>query len=112
MTDVCRPSKLGASNITIHVAVAGSHTCAKNALAHVKPTNHPMTPDRIRFLLAAGIVLTVTSIVAAGPVAGIARTDGQPLETGPFVSHSTPAGPEISHDFQPMYLTSQPNIWT
>ena len=71
-----------------------------------------MTLDRIGFLLAAVVVLAITSTVSAGPVAGIVRTDGQPLETGPFDSHSTPAGPEISHNFQPMYLTSQPNIWT
>jgi hypothetical protein len=71
-----------------------------------------MAQSRIGFLLAAGIVLTVTSLVSAGPVAGIVRTDGQPLETGPFDSHSTAAGPEITHEFQPMYLTSQPNTWT
>ncbi len=58
-----------------------------------------MTPCRIGFRLAAGIVLTVTSMVAAGPVAGIARTDGQPLETGPFDSDSTAAGPEITHQY-------------
>ena len=71
-----------------------------------------MAQSRIGFLLAAGIVFTVTSIVSAGPVAGIIRTDGKPLETGPFDSHSTAAGPEITHVFQPMYLTSQPNTWT
>src|SRR6476660_2063186 len=71
-----------------------------------------MSQDYVGFLLAAGIVLTVTSIVAAGPVAGIACTDGQPLETGPFVSYSTAAGPQITHQFQSMYLTSQPNLWT
>jgi len=71
-----------------------------------------MTPYRIRFLLATCIVLTATSIVAAGPVAGIARTDGQPLETGPFDSYSTANGPQIKHQFQSMYLTSQPNVWT
>ena len=51
-------------------------------------------------------------MVSAGPVAGIARTDGQPLETGPFDSQPSAAGPEITHEFQPMYLTSQPNTWT
>ena len=71
-----------------------------------------MSTCRIRFLLATCIVLAATSIVAAGPVAGIVRTDAQPLETGPFVSYSTATGPEITHQFQSMYLTSQPNVWT
>lgn len=70
-----------------------------------------MKTDRFGFLLTAGLVLAISSLVSAGPVAGIARTDGQPLETGPFGSQPSPAGPQITHEFQPMYLTVQPTTW-
>ena len=63
-------------------------------------------------LFAAGLILGVSSLASAGPIAGIARTDGQLLETGPFDSQPSAAGPEITQEFQPMYLTSQPNTWT
>ena len=71
-----------------------------------------MTRGCFGFLLTAGMGLALTSTVSAGQIAGIARTDGQSLETGPFESHSTAAGPEITHEFQSMYLTTQPNTWT
>jgi hypothetical protein len=48
----------------------------------------------------------------AGPIAGIARTDGQPLETGPFDSQPSAVGQEITHDFQPMFLIAEPSKWT
>ena len=71
-----------------------------------------MRQDPFAFLFAAGLILGMSSLVSAGPIAGIARTDGQPLETGPFDSQPSAAGPEITHEFQPMYLTLQPNTWT
>jgi hypothetical protein len=71
-----------------------------------------MSQVHFGFLLAAGIALAVTTMVSAGPVAGIVRTDGQPLEPGPFDSHSTSAGQAIGHQFQSMYLASQSNLWT
>jgi hypothetical protein len=71
-----------------------------------------MRRDPFGFLFAAGLIASMSSLVSAGPIAGIARTDGQPLETGPFGSQPSAAGPEITQEFQPMYLTSQPNTWT
>jgi hypothetical protein len=74
-----------------------------------------MRQDPFGFLFAAGLIVSMSSLVSAGPIAGIARTDGQPLETGPFDSQPSAAGPEIAQitqEFQPMYLTSQPNTWT
>jgi hypothetical protein len=64
------------------------------------------------FLSLATIGLVASATVGvAGPIAGIVRVDGQPLETGPFVSQFSPTGPAIAHEFQPMYLTSSPNTW-
>jgi hypothetical protein len=74
-----------------------------------------MRQESFGFLFAAGLILGMSSLVSAGPIAGIARTDGQPLETGPFDSQPSAAGPEIAQitqEFKPMYLTSQPNTWT
>jgi hypothetical protein len=65
-----------------------------------------------RFLFAAGLVLATSLPVSAGPVAGIARTDGQPLETGPFDSQPSAVGQEITQGFQRMFLTSEPSNWT
>jgi hypothetical protein len=71
-----------------------------------------MKADFFGFLSAAALVLTISSSLAsAGPVAGIARTDGQPLEVGPFGSQTSATGPQITHEFQPMYLTVEPTAW-
>src|SRR6476659_3331658 len=86
--------------------------CEANSFCALGSGAQSMSQFHFGFLLAAAVALAVTTMVSAGPVAGIVRTDGQPLETGPFDSHSTSAGQEIGHQFQSMYLTSQPNLWT
>ena len=71
-----------------------------------------MTSCRLGFPLATGIWLAICPILLAGSVVGLARTDGQPLETGPFDSQPTASGPQITYEFQSMYLVPQPNTWT
>ena len=65
-----------------------------------------------RPLLVAGRIMVMSSLVSAGSIAGIDRTDGQALEREPFDSQPAFAGPQITVEFQPMYLTSQPNTCT
>src|SRR5204862_542433 len=71
-----------------------------------------MVQFHFRFLFVVALCQTVSCVVWAGSVAGITRTDGEPLETGPFNSEFTSAGSEIAYAFQSMYLTAQPNTWT
>jgi hypothetical protein len=71
-----------------------------------------MVRFHIGFLFVVALCQTVSCVVWGGSVAGITRTDGEPLETGPFNSEVTSAGSEIAHTFQSMYLTALPNTWT
>ena len=72
-----------------------------------------MAQSRIGFLLAAGIVFTVTSIVSAGPVAGIIRTERQAVRTWAFLT-ATPRlpGRKLRTYSSRCISTSQPNTWT
>ncbi len=63
------------------------------------------------FLLVTYLGLALSANAADDEVAGISRTDGLPLETGPFDSRATASGEEIAYDFQPVYLTAEPNDW-
>jgi hypothetical protein len=71
-----------------------------------------MVRIHVGFLFAIVIWQQICCMTWAGSIAGIARTDGQPLETGPFASQVTSSGSEIAHEFLSMYLTPQTNTWS